>query len=288
MLTIRTAVLIVVICLGFNSAAEAADAPVTECDYLAAHPDDFQRVQGVTGVLELSRIEVTAALAACRESATRFPEAPRFKYQLARALIAGTRDNENMDCKGALELLEDAVGQGHAEAAVQIGRCYSVGSGVPKDSQKGVEWTRKAHELGSPTAKALLAMAIAEGAYTYKKDVALAVSILDELAEAGNTTALFRMFQQYRDGQWVNKDIKRSFAYLLKAAERGHRTAQYLTWSFYTKGELREGISAERANEYLALSAEAGHRNATKALQKSEAASPPGPKARLPHGKPVN
>ena len=76
-----------------------------------------------------------------------------------------------------------------------MSRCYSIGSGVPKDLQKRIDLTRRGYDLGSPTAKALLAMAIAQGAYNYEKDVPLAVSILNELAEAGNTTALFRMFQ---------------------------------------------------------------------------------------------
>ena len=131
-------------------------------------------------------------------------------------------------------------------------------------------------------------MAIAHGAYGYRKDVPLAVSILNELAEAGNTTALFRMFVQYREGRWVEKDIARSFAYLLKAAERGHRTAQYLVWSLSTKGGASAGIDRELANEFLTRAAEAGHRNALRAVEKREAASPGAPRTLLPHGKPVD
>ena len=81
-------------CCAFISPAPAGQPPVTECDHLAAHPDDFQRAKGVTGVFEESRIDVKLALAACQAAATRYPDAPRFKYQLARGMIADTIVNQ--------------------------------------------------------------------------------------------------------------------------------------------------------------------------------------------------
>jgi hypothetical protein len=56
---------------------------VTQCDRLAAHPDDPFRV---TDGVSQSNVQVEAAIAACREAVAKDPGNPRLNYQLARVL----------------------------------------------------------------------------------------------------------------------------------------------------------------------------------------------------------
>ncbi len=275
-------------CCAFISPAPAGQPPVTECDLLAAHPDDFQRAKGVTGVFEDTRIDFTLALAACQAAAARYPDAPRFKYQLARAMMADTLANRHTDCRSALALLEAAVDQGHAEAAVRLSRCHAIGFRIPKDLQKRIDFTRRGYDLGSPTAKAHLAIAIAQGAYNYEKDVPLGVSILIELAEAGNTAALFRMYREYRYGEWVEKDPRQSFRYLLAAAERGHRMAEHAVGLFFSKGINGAKYDPERGREFLNRADQRGPVSATRKSGPIFAKPPAKLGGLLPGGKQLN
>lgn len=54
---------------------------VTECDRLAAHPDDPHRV--AAGVPQ-SAVDLPAAIAACERAVSSDPRNPRLRYQLAR------------------------------------------------------------------------------------------------------------------------------------------------------------------------------------------------------------
>ncbi|MEO1137296.1 MAG: hypothetical protein AAFW68_11940 [Pseudomonadota bacterium] len=54
---------------------------VTDCDRLAAHPGDPEKV---SGGLERADIDLDAAIAACGEALESDPENPRLNYQLAR------------------------------------------------------------------------------------------------------------------------------------------------------------------------------------------------------------
>ncbi len=64
---------------------------VTECDRVAAHPDDPLRV--ARGV-ETRAMDLPAAIAACRRDLAQDPNNPRLRYQLARALTYAGEVNE--------------------------------------------------------------------------------------------------------------------------------------------------------------------------------------------------
>ena len=61
----------------------AAGAPVTDCDRLAAHPSDPDRV--VEGVARAD-MDLPAAIAACQRAVAEHPGSGRLNYQLARSL----------------------------------------------------------------------------------------------------------------------------------------------------------------------------------------------------------
>ena len=242
--------------------------------------------------MELSRIDIPKALAACKDSVKRHPETPRFKYQLARVIIAETVRNGGRDCSEVLALLEAAFDQDHAEAAFQISQCYSRGSGVPNDTQQRIKWLWRSFNLGSPTATAYLAIAAGSGYDGYEPDEDAAVKLLDQLAAAGNTTALVRMSDNYRYGTWVEKDPERSFAYLLRAAERGHLKSQHSVGILFMTGQHGAKLDRRRALEFLTLAAEAGHVHAGRKLEELTAILrvaplPEPPKTSRPGGKPA-
>lgn len=80
---------------------------VTECDRLAAHGEDPDRV--APGVAE-SKVDLPAAIAACRVDLARDSNNPRLQYQLGRALAYSGVINE------ALPLLDKASQSAYPQA----------------------------------------------------------------------------------------------------------------------------------------------------------------------------
>jgi hypothetical protein len=66
---------------------------VTECDRLAAHPDDPHRV--APGVSQ-TQVDLARAVTACREAVARDPQNPRLNYQYARVLGYSGRGAEGL------------------------------------------------------------------------------------------------------------------------------------------------------------------------------------------------
>ena len=98
--------------------AAAAQATVTECDRLAAHPSDPDRV--AEGVSQ-SAMDKEAAIAACAEAVAADPDNPRLNYQLARALGYAGRGGEAGDYRAA------AVAGDYPQALFVVGYLYMFG-----------------------------------------------------------------------------------------------------------------------------------------------------------------
>ena len=157
------------------------EAPVTECDNLAANPAD---PQAVTPGRKLAQItDAGAAITSCRDAVARYSDTPRFKYQLGRALVrsgsyvkaikwfrevaiqnysAAENNMGIMYARGkgvtkddveAVRWYRKAAAQDNASAQVNLGFMYEVGRGVPKDDVEAVRWYRKAAAQGHPNAR---------------------------------------------------------------------------------------------------------------------------------------
>lgn len=108
---------------------------VTECDMLAAHPEDPQRMaDGVSDDDIVPRL----AIMACEDAIASDPEEPRYAFQLGRALLAMGRKEK------AREQFEQAAKARYAAAEAYIGDLYQFGHAVPQDSKKALEHYRKA------------------------------------------------------------------------------------------------------------------------------------------------
>ena len=64
---------------------------------------------------------------------------------------------------------------------------------------------------------------------------------IKEKADKGNVKMQYKLAYMYLDGDQVEKNLRLSFEYFLKAAEQGHVKAQHKVGSCYYFGKGTEG-----------------------------------------------
>lgn len=117
---------------------------VTECDVLAAHPEDPGRV--AEGVID-DRVVPRLAIQACEKAQKAFPSEPRLRFQLGRAHWAAGKHDV---ARGHFEQASQA---GYAAADAYLGDMYQMGMGAPQSSQRALDLYRKAVSHGFAGAK---------------------------------------------------------------------------------------------------------------------------------------
>lgn len=121
--------------LSLFAALQSAPVVVTECDRLAAHPSDPDRV--TAGVPE-SKVDTAAAIAACQAAVAADPRNGRLNYQLARALGYAGRGRE------AAPFREAAVAADYPQALFVVGYIHLLGlNDAPKDACKAGDLIRR-------------------------------------------------------------------------------------------------------------------------------------------------
>lgn len=143
------------------SQAMSSRAPITECDRLAAHPFDQSKVgKGV----EWNDIQIIPGVRACEEAVKKYPNEPRFRFQL------GLINNKAEDFETAMSLFRAAAKDNYAYAQILIGYMYRYGEGVAPNGGEAVRWYRKAAEQGDMTAQYDLGLMYWEGKAVTKSD----------------------------------------------------------------------------------------------------------------------
>lgn len=121
--------------LSLFAALQSAPVVVTECDRLAAHPSDPDRV--TAGVPE-SKVDTAAAIPACQTAVAADPANGRLNYQMARALGYAGRGKE------AAPYREAAVAADYPQALFVVGYVHLLGlNDAPKDACKAGELIRR-------------------------------------------------------------------------------------------------------------------------------------------------
>ena len=103
--------------------------PMTLCDQIAASPTDPERV---TAGSVFGDFDGAAGVGACRAALAKYPNTPRFEFQLARSL------QKNKAFDEAASLYRSLVKRGYFAALVNYGWLLSNGEGVAKDPHAGV------------------------------------------------------------------------------------------------------------------------------------------------------
>ena len=116
------------------------DRSLTECDRLAAHPADPERVgEGVSR----AAMDLDAAIAACEAAVADDPENPRLNYQLARAYGYSGRHAEGQSYRDA------ALAAGYPQSLFVVGYIRVTGwDGRGADPCYGGELIRRSAHAG--------------------------------------------------------------------------------------------------------------------------------------------
>ena len=169
-----------------------------------------------------------------------------------------------------------AAQQGDGEAEETFGFFCLDGHGVEKNIPEGIKWLRRAADKGYSSSLTRLAQELISGEHL-SQDYAEAVALLKiassrydratqllaycygqglgveenpekscelylDAAKAGNSIAKWNLSMRYFDGDGVEKDWVKAYAWMLKVNERGFSLDDCETWFKYTK-ELNESLS---------------------------------------------
>ena len=170
----RTPDLAILLCL-VSPSAVASRTAVHECDRVAAHPEDNERVS--PGV-QWRDLEPSATVTACREAIAAYPRTRRFHYQLGRGLLKAGQ------YEAAIEIFGPLADHGYAMAQFALGNLYAGGRGTAKNYETAVAWYRKAAEQGNAPGQNNLGVMYLRG-YGVKRDFAQAIEWYTQAAENG-------------------------------------------------------------------------------------------------------
>lgn len=161
---------------------------VEECDILAAHPADPERM--ADGVAD-DEIVPRLAILACESAIESDPEDPRFVFQLGRALLSLGRKEK------AFELFQKAAAADYAAAWAYLGDCYQFGLGTKVNGKLAFDAYKKAREKGFDEAKLQIEQ--------LKFDPSMYTSTIVNLFYEGKHIEIARMSNDPK-GQWLTRN----------------------------------------------------------------------------------
>ncbi len=173
----------VLLVLAALAAGRVMAAP-TECDRLAGHPSDPDRV--LEGVSSLTvRGWNDAAVWACRQAVADDDGNARLRYNLGRALFYRGDQAE------ALGHLATSAAAGHRQAQFVLGLMYTNGVGdiLPADACRALEWWTTAASRDHFAARVALGRDFVRGAYADCPDLPDAARVDAWLAAAASETS---------------------------------------------------------------------------------------------------
>jgi hypothetical protein len=153
-----------------------ADPAITECDRLAAHPEDPDHI-GI-GV-PTQNVDLPAAVIACRAELERQPDNQRIRYQYARVLAyTGQWDASALEMKKAADA-------GYRQAQFVYGLFIGRGRpGMPRDACLAGEYWLKAAHAGRQAARVQYAHEYLDGNFNSCQESASIDEVRSVLAVA--------------------------------------------------------------------------------------------------------
>lgn len=236
-----------------------------DCDRLAAIPQD---PAGVAPGVAWHALRPEAAVAACRAAVTRFPDVPRLKAELGRALIKLGRYDE------ALPLLRVAAEGGLATAEDGLGIVFLHGLGVAEDAATARLWFEKAAAQGLPSAQSKLGWLYRNGLGGLARDPAEAARWFERAAAQGSEEGRYNLAGLYAQGLGVAQDLGRARALFREAAEAGFPLAQNDLGTVLAQG-LGGPADTEAAIRWWARAAASDHAEAGELARENLRLVPP-------------
>lgn len=208
-------------------AAMKLSPTVDPCDTAAGEPLDLQGV--VAGLLpnEIG----TKAVEVCEAAVKAYPDIPRFRYELGRALLAAG----NVD--DARTAIEDAAKKGHVRAVFELGYLYATGTAMAVDREQANALYKAASDKGDPYGMTAWGRALFNG-YGVKPDTSKGLDLLLKAAAMGHTYAmndLAAIFTEGRNG--VPADAARAVAFLQAGVQRQDMYSMNLLGRNYLSGQ---------------------------------------------------
>lgn len=188
---------------------------VHDCDRYAAHAGDpKRRAEGIA----FNQIDVSTAIASCKEAVENYPSVARYQFQYGRSLDAAKRKAE------AVDWYRKASQLGYPSAMASLGNAYERGRGVFQNTKKAVTWYQKASDLGLPRAQVALANMYETG-IGVRRDFIKARTYFRKAAKQGNNLGQYRLGRLYERGEGGSKNIKRARTWYQKAAAADYQPA---------------------------------------------------------------
>jgi TPR repeat protein len=201
---------------------------ITDCDRLAAAPYDSGHSAGLPGV-NLNKIDVKSASAACDDAMRLYPDVMRFVYQAGRVASAKRNYAE------AMKLFLKADEGGYRVAGNSIGLLYSEGQGVRKDTAEAFRWFKKSVDNGEPLAMTNLGVMYERGEGV-AKDCPEALRLYEAAGKAGVASAIYEIGLMYHTGECVQRDYAEAFRRYTQAAALGDGLAMNNLGNLYFNG----------------------------------------------------
>ncbi|RWE65912.1 MAG: tetratricopeptide repeat protein [Mesorhizobium sp.] len=199
---------------------------VDPCDLAAGEPLDLQGV--VPGLLPN---EIGAdAVKLCEAAVKAYPDVPRFRYELGRALLAAGKVDQ------ARKAIQQAADRGHVRAVFELGYLYATGTGVAVDRKQANSFYAAAADKGDPYGMTSWGRALFHGSGV-ERDTAKGLDLLLKAAAMGHTYAmndLGAIFTEGRNG--VTADQARAVAFLEAGVERQDMYSMNLLGRNYLSG----------------------------------------------------
>lgn len=199
---------------------------VDPCDSAAGEPLDLQGV--VPGLLPN---EIGAdAMKLCEAAVKAYPDVPRFRYELGRALLGAGKVDQ------ARKAIQQAADRGHVRAVFELGYLYATGTGVAVDRKQANSFYAAAADKGDPYGMTSWGRALFNG-YGVEPDTDKGLDLLLKAAAMGHTYAmndLGAIFTEGRNG--VTADQARAIAFLEAGVERQDMYSMNLLGRNYLSG----------------------------------------------------
>ncbi|MBX3008879.1 MAG: sel1 repeat family protein [Melioribacteraceae bacterium] len=145
--------------------------------------------------------------------------------------LAALGFNNQITSEQALALLQSAAKANHIPSLIEMGLLHSLGTIVPKDKNKAIEYWTIAKDLGSREANIRMALLSLTDSSVQKSENE--INTLIQLANEGAVLAQTALGYCFENGIGVNENKAQAVKYYRNAAQRGNQTAFYSLKKIY-------------------------------------------------------